>query len=154
MAKKGVPSRGAKASPGSRRSKTVKKPGAKKQKAPADLRTMIALAAWADPKFADLVRRDPAKAVAELAKEYDVPVPKGVKFKTVVADPKEFQLFLLANPAGKMEAASRAVGPGGIPSVTADCWCGDTTTGGCSCGSIAGTPCLGCRTSTSRCFCN
>ncbi|MBI2716071.1 MAG: hypothetical protein HYX37_16685 [Rhizobiales bacterium] len=125
-----------------------------KLKAPADLRTMITVAAWADPKFAELVQRDPAAAVAELAKEYDIKPPRGMKFKTVQADPNEYLFFLPPNPAGELKTSRLEAGPGGIRTVTADCWCGDTTTGRCSCGSIAGTPCLGCRTSTSRCFCN
>lgn len=132
----------------------AKKAAKGKQKAPADLRTMVAVAAWSDPKFAALVKKKPAAAVAQLAKEYNIKVPRGVKFKTVKATGKDYHLYLLPNPAGELKTARLEAGPGGIRSITADCWCGNTTTGRCSCGSIAGTPCLGCRTSTSRCYCN
>ena len=137
-----------------KRAAAPKKRAGRKLDAPADLRTMVAVAAWSDQKFAELVRKNPKAAVAQLAKEYNIKVPQRMKFKSVEARPDEYQLFLLPNPAGELKTARLKAGPGGIRTVTADCWCGDTTTGGCSCLTIAGTPCLGCRTSTSRCFCD
>lgn len=137
-----------------KKARGAKKASSRKQKAPADLRTMVTVAAWNDPKFAELVRKRPAAAVAQLAKEYNIKVPKRVKFTTVEAKPNDYHLYLLPNPAGELKTSRLKAGPGGIRTVTADCFCPDTTTGRCSCGTIAGTPCLGCRTSTSRCFCN
>ena len=136
------------------RAAASKKRTGRKLDAPADLRTMVAVAAWGDQKFADLVRSNPKAAVTQLAKEYNIKVPQRMKFTAVEARPDEYPLFLLPNPAGELKTARLKAGPGGIRTVTADCWCSDTTTGRCSCMTIAGTPCLGCRTSTSRCFCD
>ena len=134
--------------------KTAKKVS-KKKKPPADLQTMVTVAAWQDPVFAELVQKDPEKAVRELAKEYNIQVPRGVKFTTTLGEEKTINFSLAKNPAGDPRAKiAMAKGPGHVPTITADCWCGDTTTGKCSCGSLFGTPCLACRTSTSRCFCN
>ena len=92
---------------------------------------MVAVAAWADQKFADLVRTNPKAAVSQFAKEYKIKVPQRMKFTAVEARADEYPLFLLPNPAGELKTARLKAGPGGIRTVTAECWCSDTATSTC-----------------------
>jgi hypothetical protein len=65
-----------------------------------DLRAIVDLEAWQDPRFKDEVQRDPAAAVAKLAKKYGMPVPAGISFRTVSDEDTVYHLVISNNPAG------------------------------------------------------
>jgi len=120
---------------------------------PADLRTIVALKSWEDPKFAAELKDNPKGAVEGLAKSLGLDV-SDVNFKVVDESSDEYLLVVPDNPMGASPADMRSQnsevvmlrGGGTVNSYTADCGCGNSYTGGCSCGSIFGTPCLACAT--------
>ncbi len=119
-----------------------------------DLRSLVAVRSFVDRDFHDLVKKDPAKAVAQIADEYGFNVPADVTFSVSVDDGKQYNLAIPENPAGELpdEAlkalSSHRAGGGVVPTLTADCLCPDSLTGGCACFTIAGTPCMTCHTNT------
>ncbi|MGD9621708.1 MAG: nitrile hydratase [Mycolicibacterium sp.] len=60
---------------------------------PADLETALTARAWRDPDFADLLRRDPAAALAQVG----VRLPAGVRVDVRIQDPNT--LYYLIPPA-------------------------------------------------------
>ncbi len=120
---------------------------------PVDLRTLVALKTWEDPKFAEELRSDAKSAVQRLAKEFKLDV-SGVDFKVTDERSGEYVLVIPANPMGASPAELRTErnqlamlrGGGTVNSYTADCGCGNSYTGGCSCGTVFGTPCAACAT--------
>ncbi|MGD1239268.1 hypothetical protein [Mycobacterium seoulense] len=118
----------------------------------ADLRTLVALEAWANPRIRTKLKDDPSGAVAEIANRHSLDLPD-VNFKVVFDGPDDYTLVIPENPVGKSPAEVRAersgspaelqkISGGGVCTVTAECGCSRTVTGACACLTIAGTACV------------
>lgn len=122
-----------------------KRPDVIENQVAQELRDLIQVVSWTDEQFAEELRKDRAAAITAL-------------IERVGFDVGDLDLALVSDfeiPASPMGASPSEVhasdtttkpGPGTVNSYTADCGCSDTTTGGCSCGSVFGTPCLACAT--------
>lgn len=80
----------------------------------SDLRTLVVTESWTDPRFRSLLEESPAQAVAEVARKYGLPVPKGMKFKVVHDRPDLYHLVLRENPAGAAPQAGAAPGQSAV----------------------------------------
>ena len=67
---------------------------------PFDLRTLVDLEAWQDPRFRAEVQRDPKAAVTQLAVRYGITLPEGMEFRTVSDTEKVYNLVISENPVG------------------------------------------------------
>lgn len=65
-----------------------------------DLRALVDLEAWQDPRFKAEVQSNPNEAIAKLAKKYGVEVPEGMQFRTVTDETNVYHLVISNNPAG------------------------------------------------------
>lgn len=125
-----------------------------RRKMTTDLRTLVTLEAWQNPRFKAKVKRNPKKAVEELAVKYGFQVPANVRLRVASDTNSIYHLVIADNPVGAspselrraMGRRGRRLGPGTVNTYTADCGCSDTYTGGCPCGTIFGTPCAACAT--------
>ena len=98
---------------------------------PVDLRTIVALKSWEDPKFASDLKKNPKKAVKRLAKTLGLDIGNA-KLKIVDEDAEEYTLVIPENPMGASPAEMRKKnsevtmlrGGGTINTFTADCGCG------------------------------
>lgn len=67
---------------------------------PFDLRTLVDLEAWQNPRFRNEVQRDPKAAVTRLAAQYGITLPEGMEFRTVSDTAKVYNLVISENPVG------------------------------------------------------
>lgn len=99
----------------------------------------LSVRVWSDPKVAADFKKDPNGVIALLCGELGVSPAEASNIviqKSPVGD--------LPFEGPEMGLSSTVYGCGGVGTLTAECGCSYTTTGGCSCFSIYGTPCLGC----------
>jgi hypothetical protein len=134
--------------------------GTPRSEFPTDLRTLVNMWAWRDASFRHRLLEDPGAAIAELTERLGIDLPYGVEFRVVEDDPGVFTIPLAQNPVGaspaefvernygkaaQIESAEEAIGSGAFWSITAECFCSLTETGGCPCTNTHyGTPCLSC----------
>lgn len=97
----------------------------------------ITIRTWTDEQFAAVWQTDRTAAAKLIAKSCDVSLDElGIDVNALV---------IPQSPIGEVETLPKIEASGTWPTLTADCGCQDTTTGGCSCYSIWGTPCLTCQ---------
>lgn len=65
-----------------------------------DLRSIVDLEAWQDPRFKAEVQADPKAAVAKLAAKYGFEVPAEIEFRAVTDQDNVYHLVISNNPAG------------------------------------------------------
>ena len=65
-----------------------------------DLRSIVDLEAWQDPRFKAEVQANPKAAVAKLAAKYGFEVPSEIEFRTVSDADNVYHLVVSNNPAG------------------------------------------------------
>lgn len=107
-----------------------------------DILAMINTQAWTDEKFASDLATDHKSALRRFAADHGVSLDDLADI-----DARD----LLENPLGDTPVATpiMADGPGQYPTVTADCLCWPSLTGGCSCTqTMFGTPCISCGSPT------
>ncbi len=98
-----------------------------------DLRTLVVLEAWANPRIRTELQENPRGTVAEIAKKHRVELPD-VNLKVVFEEPGDYTLVIPENPVGKSPAevrATRSSSPG-VPEKTLNPVCTYTTPCGCA----------------------
>lgn len=65
-----------------------------------DLRTLVDLEAWQNPRFRAEVQRDPKAAVTKLAARHGITLPEGIEFRAVSDTEKVYHLVISENPVG------------------------------------------------------
>lgn len=109
-----------------------------------ELRDLIQVVSWTDEQFAEELRTNRGAAVSALIERIGFDV--GDLDLDLVSDFEIPESPIGASPVEIHALDDTEKLPGTVNSYTADCGCSDTTTGGCSCGSVFGTPCLACAT--------
>ena len=111
-----------------------------------ELRDLIQVVSWIDEQFAEEMRTDRVAAITALVARVGMDI--GDLDLNLVGDFEIPESPMGASPSEvhALDTHEKLPGPGTVNSYTADCGCSDTTTGGCSCGSVFGTPCLACAT--------
>lgn len=114
----------------------------------------LASEAWSDAFFASALASHPVETTMTLAASEGIvlderlareiagsvplspagPAPKSLRAETGV----------MYASSGNVACLTDEIGCGGVLSITAECFCWDSVTGGCSCFSLFGTPCLSC----------
>ena len=119
---------------------------------PFDLRALVALEAWTNPRIKTQLKENPKAAVAEIAKKHGFNLPD-VNFKVVFEEPGNHTFVIPENPVGISPAEVRALRSQSVGellkdskfcSFTAACGCANTLTGLCMCDAfvtLAGTVC-------------
>jgi len=112
----------------------------------------LATRAWADPKLAADFARDRTGTLEKLCAEFDLDAGLMTGMNIVLpTSPAGDMPFDSPHPGAHLDNTAWSCPSytcdcsGGTPTITAECGCRETTTGGCSCLSIAGTPCWGCQ---------
>ena len=100
----------------------------------------LAIRAWCDTKFQADLEADQTDVVRKLCEEF------GIAYDSVAFA----NILVPGSPAGDLpfdgyKATGPGPGGGAWLSLTAECGCDVSETGGCSCLSIAGTPCITCQ---------